>query len=100
VLSKCANPECSEQFRHLHKGKLFHLTPTPEVQALDSDFCDALYERFWLCEQCCKRMRVIWDGTQARIVSLLATERAHREDQSDLVQPSRRRATSAGRHRR
>ena len=75
MLSKCANPECSEQFRYLHQGKLFHLNPTPELQALGDDFCDALYERFWLCEQCCKRMRVVWDGTQARIASLLATER-------------------------
>lgn len=100
MLSKCANPECSEQFRYLHQGKLFHLNPTPELQALGDDFCDALYERFWLCEQCCKRMRVVWDGTEARIASLLATERAHSEDQIDRVQPSRKRAASAGRHRR
>jgi hypothetical protein len=45
VLSKCANPECSQQFRYLRQGRLFNLTPTPEVQAQSNDFYEALYER-------------------------------------------------------
>lgn len=32
MLSKCANPECSESFRYLHEGRIFHLAPTPEVR--------------------------------------------------------------------
>ena len=100
MLSKCANPECNEQFRYLHQGKLFHLSPTPEIQAQSDESYEALYERFWLCDQCCKRMSVVWDGTQAAIVSLPATERSHSKDQNDRVQTSRKRAASAGLHRR
>ena len=36
MLSKCANPECFEQFRYLHQGKIFLLTPPPELQASES----------------------------------------------------------------
>jgi len=68
VLSKCANPECSEQFRFLHQGKLFCLVPTPEVQAMEEGITAALYERFWLCDRCAKTMTLVWGGTRARIV--------------------------------
>ena len=70
MLSKCANPECFEQFRYLHQGKIFQLSPTPEVQAVMCDSSGPLYERFWLCDRCSKRMTVKWDGIQARIVPL------------------------------
>ena len=33
MLSKCANPECSEQFRYLHQGKMFCLIPAPKAAA-------------------------------------------------------------------
>jgi len=72
MLSKCANPDCSEQFHYLHQGKLFCLTPTPEVQAITEDACPALYERFWLCESCAKEMTLVWGGTQAKLVPLPA----------------------------
>ena len=100
MLSKCANPECCEQFRYLHQGRLFHLSPTPEVQALNDDSHEALHERFWLCDQCCQRMSVVWDGTQAMIVSLPSTERAHSKDQPDRMERARKRAASAGHHGR
>jgi hypothetical protein len=32
MLSKCANPGCSETFRYLCQGKIFCLSPTPEVE--------------------------------------------------------------------
>lgn len=70
MLSKCANPECSEQFRYLHQGRLFCLTPTPEVQAASYGALELLYERFWLCDRCSKVMKVVWNGVQAKVVSL------------------------------
>jgi len=70
VLSKCANPECSEQFRYLYQGKLYCLIPTPEVQAVGSAMIPTLYERFWLCARCSKTMTLIWGGTQALVVPL------------------------------
>lgn len=69
MLSKCANPECSEQFRYLHQGRLFHLSPIPELH-LHEEACRHLYERFWLCDQCCKSLTVTWDGLQAKVIHL------------------------------
>jgi len=70
MLSKCANPECSEVFRYLHQGKLFHLSPTPQVQAATEVLSPLLVERFWLCDKCSKQMTVVWGGTHAKLVSL------------------------------
>jgi len=70
MLSKCANPACSAQFRYLHQGKIFQLSPTPEVDAITGGMFEQFYERFWLCEKCCKEMRVGWDGTKAAVVPL------------------------------
>ena len=67
VLSKCANPECSEQFRFLHEGKLFQLTPSPDVQPIREEDIPALYERFWLCDRCVKKMTVVWAGSHAEV---------------------------------
>ena len=46
MLSKCANPECSEQFRYLHQGKMFCLTPTRKVTAASYSSLKFVYERF------------------------------------------------------
>jgi len=70
MLSKCANPECSEIFRYLHEGKIFYLAPTPEVQIATQMLNPALEERFWLCTQCSKEMKLIWGGTQVKLVHL------------------------------
>jgi hypothetical protein len=67
MLSKCANPECFEQFRYLHQGKIFLLTPSQDLQATESQ-SELLEERFWLCDRCCKEMTIVWDGTKARVV--------------------------------
>jgi hypothetical protein len=72
VLSKCANPECSEQFRYLHQGKLFLLNPSPEIETIDGEFSASLYERFWLCDRCSKEMTMVWGGTGVRLVPLPA----------------------------
>lgn len=70
MLSKCANPDCSAQFLRLQQGKLFHLTPTPEVEESSEGPSPDLYERFWLCDRCCKEMTVVWGGAQAKLKRL------------------------------
>ena len=70
VVSKCANPECSERFRYLHQGKLFLLTPSPELQASADHSLPFLYERFWLCDSCSKTMTVAWGGTEVELIPL------------------------------
>ena len=70
MLSKCANPACSAQFKYLHQGKLFTLSPTPNLQSCKHGSLEFLYERFWLCDSCCKAMTVVWGGTGAKIVPL------------------------------
>lgn len=72
MLSKCANPECSEIFRYLHEGKVFCLAPTLEVQAATGIQNPAMNERFWLCEQCSKEMTLVWDGSEVRLERLSA----------------------------
>lgn len=69
MLSKCANPGCSRQFLRLHEGRIFQLSPTPEVEEIGR-FAPSLYERFWLCDECCKQLTLIWAGTEARVAPL------------------------------
>jgi len=67
MLSKCANPKCSEQFRYLRKGQMFHLYTVPGAGSAASH-----QERFWLCERCSKAMTLVRDGTQFKLVDLEA----------------------------
>src|ERR1700686_2209864 len=69
MLSKCANPECSEIFKYLHQGKIFRLAPIPEVETV-LETIPSLHERFWLCDNCSKGMTVVWDGTQVKLAPL------------------------------
>lgn len=70
MLSKCANPECSEIFRYLHEGTIFYLAPTPEVTIATGTLHSELHERFWLCARCSKRMTLTWGGTQVKLERL------------------------------
>jgi len=72
MLSKCANPECSEIFRYLHAGKIFYLAPTRDLRIAMGMLRPALHERFWLCAQCAKEMTLIWGGTEVKVVRLPA----------------------------
>ena len=96
MLSKCANPECSAVFRYLHQGKIFFLSPTPELQMASGGACPWLYERFWLCDDCSKQMTIVWRGTQAKLVRLPECA-----EQSGLLQllPASEYAVSRGRLR-
>jgi len=101
MVSKCANPACSEKFLYLHQGKIFQLTPTPEVEAVGGGFPPSLYERFWLCDKCCKEMTLVWGGTEAKLVPLPAEPVAPPSPGSVEVEGNdtpRKRAASAGLH--
>ena len=98
MLSKCANPECAEQFRYLHQGKLFCLTPTPDVEKVADGAIPALYERFWLCDLCSKTMTLVWAGAQIKIVPIPVKPLvvpAVLSTQAKLVQQPRKRAARA-----
>jgi hypothetical protein len=100
MLSKCANPECSEILRYLHHGKIFCLAPTPEVQSVTGKPLPAFEERFWLCERCSKTMTLVWGGSQVKLVSLPVKTAALSPpgSKNNMRKKNRRaRATSAGR---
>ena len=107
MLSKCANPECSEILRYLHQGKIFCLAPTPEVRIADGMPNEARHERFWLCAQCSKELTLIWGGAQVKLVRLSIKEVAlpappapkHEINELRRKRP-RARAASAGREDR
>ena len=103
MISKCANPACSEKFLHLHEGKIFHLSPTPEVEAATGGFAPSLYERFWLCDRCSRQMTLVWGGTEAKLVELPkepVVQTSPDPEKTEEIQKPRRRAASAGLQRR
>ena len=103
MVSRCANPACSEKFLYLHQGKIFQLTPTAGVEATGGGFTPSLYERFWLCDKCCKEMTLVWGGTEARLVPLPAEPVAPSPPLPVILEEKdvpRKRAASAGVHRR
>lgn len=60
MVSRCANPSCEAQFKHLRDGRLFRF-PVPKSAAnlltSGSDF-----RLWWLCAECSKTMTLIQDG--------------------------------------
>jgi hypothetical protein len=61
MLTKCANPDCSAQFRYLHEGKLFSIElhdrnanpPLPDSYFWESP---RHTQYFWLCTECASKM--------------------------------------------
>jgi hypothetical protein len=55
MLSKCANPACSNRFRYFHEGKLFRMAVADEND-YDSPAgmkkSSGRVEFFWLCDDC------------------------------------------------
>jgi hypothetical protein len=102
MLSKCANPECNETFRYLHQGKIFRLSPTPEIQVATESLRPESHERFWLCTGCAKKITLVWDGTQVRLVPvpvkvLALLPPAPKIKKKEGLRRLRARAASAGR---
>ncbi len=65
MLSSCANPSCSGQFRYLHQGKLFvfrcHKDETITTARLDfAGHVDHLHYA-WLCDSCLQSFELVLD---------------------------------------
>ena len=67
MLSKCANPDCSNSFRYLHEGKLFRLETgiggkDGLARAAESEVRKSSrhLEFFWLCDNCAARMTLAY----------------------------------------
>lgn len=73
MLSKCANPACSQPFRYLRDGKLFEIerTVSPDSSAGERKPIRRV-EFFWLCGQCCRELTVVQDATRGVITIPLA----------------------------
>lgn len=93
MLSKCANPECSETFRYLREGQIFRLAPNPDLRITMRVSNPALQERFWLCARCAKEMTLIWDGAQVKLVRQPG-------ESGPLLPPSVRQSEARRRHAR
>jgi len=100
MLSKCANPDCSEKFLSLRKGKLFYLAPTPEVVRRFPHIELSLQEKFWLCDRCSETMTMIWEGSHAKLVplSLLAKKVQSERSEGMMQYAPRKCAARAGSH--
>ena len=74
MLSKCANPVCLARFRTLRHGKLFQV----EVRAVSADSAPSAprIEYFWLCGDCARVMKIVWQngavGTRPKYLALTA----------------------------
>src|SRR5512146_2486185 len=58
MLAKCANPDCSMQFKYFREGKLFEFVVTAEgKQCLDGSPPpkQSVRELFWLCAECSRQ---------------------------------------------
>jgi hypothetical protein len=95
MLSKCANPDCSEKFLFLHTGKLFYLAPTPAAE-LNACALSQMRERFWLCDKCAKMMTIVWDGNRAQLIPLPKNPVKDPKSEGMTAPLLRRRAAHAG----
>ncbi len=72
MLSSCANPSCSNQFRYLHQGKLFLLKCSTNKGKVTKtvDFAghvDYLHYA-WLCDNCSQTLEVVLDSADRVMV--------------------------------
>ena len=66
MLSKCANPVCSQTFLYLREGKLFRLAvaidngeATAGGNSAAGSTTRLRHEYFWLCESCARKFQVV-----------------------------------------
>jgi hypothetical protein len=64
MLSRCANPACSNTLRYLHEGKLYLMESKwgPAKTKAEAELPDTgkfrAIEYAWLCSSCCRDMTV------------------------------------------
>jgi|SRR5262245_27362264 len=71
MLSKCANPACSNVFRYLHEGKLFLIDSDPDLRQKRLSRNGAGLGRLeyaWLCSYCCRYMTIRVDEERGTMV--------------------------------
>lgn len=71
MLSKCANPNCSNPFRYLHEGKLYLISSVSRFDGRKqlSTACKFLSPEYaWLCSVCSSYMTIIIDEENGTIV--------------------------------
>ena len=68
MVSKCANPRCSNLFRYLHEGKLFRMETEIESEGGSSSAYGTSgkkprrhLEFFWLCDNCASTMTLTYE---------------------------------------
>jgi hypothetical protein len=70
MLSKCANPACSNAFRYLHEGKLFLIESEASPMGEKSEAAwqktrkSRAIDYVWLCSSCCRDMTVYTDDEE------------------------------------
>ena len=85
MVTKCANPTCSERFLRLHQGKLFrwdgvNARRNPMRRAGPEIKKAWKVELFWLCSDCAREMTIIFkDGVGVTTRALADSERAGRD---------------------
>jgi hypothetical protein len=85
MVSKCANPECSERFMRLHQGKLFRWDGVDARQRLTRGAGTETrkvrkVEFFWLCGNCTREMTVVFEhGVGVTTRALADSDSAVRE---------------------
>jgi len=62
MLSKCANPGCTNTFLYLHQGKLFRFDTEGDVPAGASPKTARNLEFFWLCDECSATLTVSYQS--------------------------------------
>lgn len=62
MISKCANPECSAEFRHSDEGRLYPFEirgPVEPCLDVPAVICEKAPDHgtvyFWLCSRCCNQ---------------------------------------------
>lgn len=66
MLSKCANPSCSNRLVYLREGKIFMMeaAPSQAQPATHSPKASSRVEHFWLCGACSAEMTLAYDRQQ------------------------------------
>ena len=75
MVSKCANPSCSAQFRYLCKGKLFLMDTSHRMPVGVDSVRPSSLHRYWLCENCSRTFTI--EVEDSGEIKLTALEREH-----------------------
>lgn len=74
MITKCANPECSQPFRVFRGGKLFIVEVGLNRQSANPNStgrAQRKLEHFWLCKQCATTMTLVVE--QGRTPAVMST---------------------------